>query len=760
MLRKSLIYICCLILASITAAGQQYRVCYVSSSPASVKLSNGKDVLRNNILNEKDMLTFEKFSKISLMEMKSKEMFFFYEEGEFSVANVVSKNKTQLKSNLKAHLKNLIQGKSHSRLAGVVYKDFADSVKYLDNDNLYIANRSGNIIQPTDIDANAIYYFVVSNTSDVPYFVNVIKTDKSGNKSACCISNDAMAQMDLFIPVNATVLLSAFPQLGKDLISASFEVVASESPFDANSFLKTNESIQVLSPLDNSTVSYPLLTIRYLIRDCNKLKSAELKLNGRIATENLPLTDGVNEINVKLNNYGENKIEFNTSDGLGNIYTKKVSVNFERINKPKLHIMSVGIGNYNDAKKNLNFAANDAAMVAKVLDSLRNLNLQLYSQDGFKAILTDADATKVKILKCLDDIRYATDPDDIVMIYMSGHGKEYTSQRYFLPFDAEDKDEYIESTSLSYSELRTKLKQLEDKECKVIVYIDACFAGEMYYTKAANDFIGDSEPAVIGFYSSTRNQYSHEKLDLNHGTFTYALLNGLKGDAKDSNGNITISSLGDYITEQVRIESQGRQTPKVDNGGEDFTLFKVSDNNIEISSQKFFTKKATTTTDDELKVNNAEKLIKQGDLYYYGNGGFTQSYKKAVEFYELSANLGNAEAQNILGYCYKKGQGVDMSHIKAAELYIKAALQGHSKAQCNLADCYEKGEGVDLSKEEALKWYRKSAEQGYDIAQISLGLYYLEGKVVPKSKQEAVKWFKKAAENGNVVAKNILTDLE
>ena len=186
-------------------------------------------------------------------------------------------------------------------------------------------------------------------------------------------------------------------------------------------------------------------------------------------------------------------------------------------------------------------------------------------------LLTNEDATRGTILKCLDDMRYEADPEDIVMIYMSGHGKfvEFTSQRYFLPYDAED-DKYIESTAISYSELKTKLKQLEDKECKVVVYMDACYAGEMYYTKAAGDFIGDSEPAVIGFYSSTRNQPSLEKVELNHGVFTYALLNGIKGAAGDANGNVTITSLGDYITEQVRIESEGRQTPKVDNGGEDF----------------------------------------------------------------------------------------------------------------------------------------------------------------------------------------------
>lgn len=737
MLRKRLTYICCFILASITLFGQQYRVCDVSSSPACVKLSDGRNVLRNIIVDGKDILKFEKFSKISLMEMKSKEIFFFSGEGEFSVEDVVSKNKTLLKSNLKAHLKDLLQGKSHSRMAGVVYKDFADSVKCIGNNNLRIADISGNIVKPADINSNEIYYFVISNTSDVPYFVNVIKTDIQGNKSVCCTSNDAMAQMDLFIPAYSTILLSAFPQMGKDLTYAGCDIVASEAPFDANAFLRQNDYIQLISPSHNSIVSYPNITVRYLIRDCNKLKSSNLLVNGKITATNIPFAEGINELEVKLSNLGKNQIELQVEDTFGNRCSIKIQVDYQRVTKPKLHILSVGIGNYKNKKiEKLLYAASDAAIIASVLDTLKILNSHLYNDGGYKMLLADNDATRGNILKCLDDIRYEADPEDIVMIYMSGHGKyvEFTSQRYFLPYDAEE-DLYIESTAISYADLRAKLKQLEDKECKVIVYMDACYAGEMYFTKSASDFIGDSEPAVIGFYSSTRNQPSLEKIELKHGVFTYALLNGIKGGAGDSNGNVTISSLGDYITEQVRKESQGRQTPKVDNGGEDFILFKVSDKETDVLPVN--------------SSNSSNSIIELAASYYTGSA-IAPTTEKEFETYLAAAEMGDINSMYMTGVCYETAKGCTRNYEQAIMWYREAATRGMAAAQYNLGTMHYNGNGTPQSADIAEKWFKEADIKGYIKASAALGhLYY--NKTVPEY-EKAFEYFSKAALNGDAMA--------
>lgn len=750
MLRQVWICTLCLLLASVAAWSQQYRVCDVSSAPASVKMSGGRDVARNIILEGKEMLSFHKFSKISLMEVKSKEMFFFSGEGELSVADVVSRNRTRLKANLKSHLKDLLQGKTHTRMAGVVYKDFASPVNYLDSGSLKIANADGEIVDAGGLDENGIYYFVVSNASDDPYFVNVIRTDASGNNTACCISNDAMAQMDLMVPVNSTVMLTSFPQLGKNLKNCTFRAAASQAPFDAGEFLENNPYIRLLSPAHNSVVSYPDITIRFLVKDRKLAKTVEVSVNGKKSGGDITVADGINEFSVKLPDYGENQIEINVMDVSGNSYSRKISVIHERVNKPRLHIMSVGIGNYKNSRiEKLHYAASDAAMVAGVLDTLREMNLQLYDKGGYRMLLTDEDATRGRILKCLDDIRYEADPEDIVMLYMSGHGKyvEFTSQRYFLPYDAED-DLYIESTAISYADLKGKLRQLEDKECKVIVYMDACYAGEMYFTKGANDFIGDSEPAVIGFYSSTRNQPSLEKVELNHGVFTYALLNGIKGGACDSAGNITISSLGDYITEQVRIESQGRQTPKVDNGGEDFILFKACGREINIVPSAI-TGSMKGAVEKPGERHEKDPAVRLAESYYTG-AAVAATTEDEFKAYLAAANIGEINSMYMTGVCLETGKGCSKDLQKALEWYGKAARGGLAAAQYNLGTMYYNGNGTAKSVELAEKWFREADIKGYTKAAAALGhLYY--HKAEPEYRK-AFEYFSRAAEGGDAMA--------
>ena len=78
----------------------------------------------------------------------------------------------------------------------------------------------------------------------------------------------------------------------------------------------------------------------------------------------------------------------------------------------------------------------------------------------------------------------------------------------------------------------------------------------------------------------------------------------------------------------------------------------------------------------------------------------------------------------------------------SAELVEKAEA-GDANAQCILGWCYKNGQGVGKDEKEAVKWYTKSAEQGNAAAQYNLGVSYKEGTGVGKDAKEAVKWFTK-----------------
>ena len=74
---------------------------------------------------------------------------------------------------------------------------------------------------------------------------------------------------------------------------------------------------------------------------------------------------------------------------------------------------------------------------------------------------------------------------------------------------------------------------------------------------------------------------------------------------------------------------------------------------------------------------------------------------------------------------------------EAIKWYRLSAEQGNAHAQNNLGVMYEKGQGVPQNDAEALKWFRKSAEQSNAVAQKNLGFMY-QSRGVPRDDAEAV----------------------
>ena len=70
---------------------------------------------------------------------------------------------------------------------------------------------------------------------------------------------------------------------------------------------------------------------------------------------------------------------------------------------------------------------------------------------------------------------------------------------------------------------------------------------------------------VVALSAAAADQVSGTIEGQGHGTFTYYLLRGLNGAAKDENGWITVRSLHDYLTpnvQDVARRSNRNQTPQ------------------------------------------------------------------------------------------------------------------------------------------------------------------------------------------------------
>ena len=154
------------------------------------------------------------------------------------------------------------------------------------------------------------------------------------------------------------------------------------------------------------------------------------------------------------------------------------------------------------------------------------------------------------------------------IFYYAGHGlpDEDSGAAYLLPVDGNSQ---ILPTCYSINELYETLGKLPAK--KVTVLMDACFSGAkrnggmLASARGVAIKAKASEPkgSMIVLSAAQGNETAYKYEEAKHGLFTYFLLKKLK----DSNGNVTMGELSNYITEQVKrysiVENGKSQTPTV-----------------------------------------------------------------------------------------------------------------------------------------------------------------------------------------------------
>lgn len=146
------------------------------------------------------------------------------------------------------------------------------------------------------------------------------------------------------------------------------------------------------------------------------------------------------------------------------------------------------------------------------------------------------------------------------------------------------------------------------------------------------------------------------------------------------------------------------------------------------------------------------------------NAGYIESkeafmkhdYKLAHDQCIHSANVGNSDCQNALGYLYQHGLGVRKDSDQAFRWFMQAANKKNTNAQYNLGLMYSSGEGTEFDLQKSSKWILKAAEGNHIKAQLNIGTIYAEGRGVEVNLSKAFYWWQKAAEQGNPMAQNNL----
>ncbi|MFC2135590.1 tetratricopeptide repeat protein [Bacteroidota bacterium] len=125
------------------------------------------------------------------------------------------------------------------------------------------------------------------------------------------------------------------------------------------------------------------------------------------------------------------------------------------------------------------------------------------------------------------------------------------------------------------------------------------------------------------------------------------------------------------------------------------------------------------------KKNHVQAIIEIGLCYY--SGRFVEMDKqKALEYWQMAADLGSKEALVRIAFTQILESGEGEKLISQINILENASEEGAVLAQTALAYCYENGLGVNKNKATAVNYYRHASQRGSETAYNSLKRIYDE----------------------------------
>jgi uncharacterized caspase-like protein len=225
----------------------------------------------------------------------------------------------------------------------------------------------------------------------------------------------------------------------------------------------------------------------------------------------------------------------------------------------------IGVSRFQDRRiPKLRYTGKDAQDFAAVL---RDSAYGRFQPDHVHLVL-DEEATTKKIKAELNWLARSAAPEDLVVIYLASHGSprelDTAGLNYIVTNDTEVKPEdNLFATALPMVELSDVVRS-RIRARRTAIFLDTCHSGAALGASSASpealDRIRQGAGRVI-IASSQVNERSWESDTLQHGYFTYFLIQALKQDK----GLAPIDKIYQYVKEQVSkrvaADAKQRQTP-------------------------------------------------------------------------------------------------------------------------------------------------------------------------------------------------------
>jgi len=206
----------------------------------------------------------------------------------------------------------------------------------------------------------------------------------------------------------------------------------------------------------------------------------------------------------------------------------------------------IGVNDYHESLGPLRFCTNDAKLMHETLASeccaFPSDNIVLLTDDQPK----DCQPTFGNIHSWLGTWLSRPGPDDLVLVYFAGHGREANGQALLAPLDATLDSLPVTGIPIQY--VRDMLDRC--KASQKVLILDACHSGSGRDVATMTTGFREALDAGKGLYtiaSCDSDQISYEWPEKQHGVFTHYLVEALRhGAPVEPDGRVLLDRVYDW----------------------------------------------------------------------------------------------------------------------------------------------------------------------------------------------------------------------
>jgi uncharacterized caspase-like protein len=371
--------------------------------------------------------------------------------------------------------------------------------------------------------------------------------------------------------------------------------------------------------------------------------------------------------------------------------------------------------------------------------SLARLTAPGKDVEAFAHVLADADLCafdEVKVLlnephnvimEAIDGFFCEKKPDDLLILYFSGHGVRDELGALYLAVK-NTKRFHLLSTAIKSDSIRELMDQSRSK--RQILILDCCNSGAFARgTKGATGMsLGTASAFEVGYgriilTASDATQFAWEGDQVigktENSLFTHFLMKGLKGEADlDCDGRITVDELYDYTYEQVKLATP-KQTPSKfsDKQQGEIVLRQITRlEDIRPASLPEQLANEITNLYPEVRLRAVEQLAQ---LLGGKNLGLARSAKAALE--TLAANDDSRRVAQAAAHALEVFHQTELLVMQQAEMdrIAREKAEAERKAEEERI-AHEKAQAEQLTRTEQLRREKALLEASYKAEQVRL----------------------------------------